>query len=367
MEKYYLAALCGTLGLGASKALSFVQYFGSAEQAFGATENDLIRTQIASPNACHKFIQHRETELPLKIKAFCLQEQVSLLSIEDDNYPERLKQIQNPPTILYIKGNLPLENKTIGIVGSRKASAYGLKVAETFAQDLALAGLIVVSGGALGIDTAAHKGALAACKPTVAVMGCGLDLTYPAVNQKLFAAISTKGALVSEFPPGTRPLAQNFPARNRIINGLTQGIMVVEAAKKSGAMITAKFALEEGHDVYCVPGNIFATTSIGPHSLIKDGAKLVDRPEDILEDFLLYPAVQVKQKIENMDLFAQMSPTEATQSQAILAELPFQVGITLEEIVLKTALSLAIVSSIIINLQIEGIISEEPGQRYIRL
>lgn len=367
MERFYLAALSGTYRLGHTKMTALINYFGDAVRAYEATAKELLATGLVSPGKCAKIIADRSKTYPKELETFCHKNQVNLLTLEDENYPMLLKNIQNPPTVLYVRGFLTNSDKVLSIVGSRKASSYGLKVAETFAQDLALAGLTIVSGGARGIDTAAHCGTLKACGKTIAVFGCGIDRVYPYENTKLFEQISENGALVTEFPPGTQPLPTNFPARNRIINGLSQGTLVVEAAKKSGAMITAEFAMDEGRDVYCVPGNIFTSTSAGPNSLIKDGAKLVDRPEDILEDFDFFPSKSQKNKIITSDLFSDFTTDDIEASNKVLKLLKFDEAITLEEIVAMSQMSLAVVSGILLNLQVSGFICEQTGKRYMRL
>ncbi len=263
--------------------------------------------------------------------------------------------------MLYVKGSLPDLRGSIGIVGSREASGYGLKAAGVFAADLAAAGVTIVSGGAKGIDTAAHRGALAAGGVTVAVLGCGIDIAYPAANKALFNAICTSGALVSEFPPGTPPKAHNFPARNRIINGMTQGILVVEAAKKSGAMITAEYAMDEGHDVYCVPGSIFLPTSIGCHSLIKSGAQLVDKPEDILE------SIKISAKPQQTALFNNEENNELDDNaKAVLKVLSFE-PLSLDEILEKSGLDLAAAGMGLLDLEMSGRVAQTAARSYYLL
>ena len=260
------------------------------------------------------------------------------------------------------EGILIIPPGSIGIVGSREASGYGLKAADAFAADLAAAGVVIVSGGARGIDTAAHRGALAAGGITVAVLGCGIDIAYPAANKNLFAQICERGALVTEYPPGTPPAAYNFPARNRIINGMTHGILVAEAAKKSGAMITAEYALEEGHEVYCVPGSIFLPTSIGCHSLIKSGAQLVDRPEDILESLKLASFPQ------QPALFGSGNGEDELDdnAKAVLKILSFE-PLSLEEILEKSGLGLAEAGMGLLDLEMRGKVAQTAARSYYLL
>jgi len=207
---------------------------------------------------------------------------------ECDNYPEPLRQIHNPPCALYVKGTLPDFSAlvSISVVGTRKATATGIATARSFAFELAKQGAVVVSGGALGIDTASHKGALQAGGKTVCVLGCGIDFNYLMGNAALRAAIANSGAVISEYPPNTQAINSNFPIRNRIISGLTLGTLVVEAAGKSGSLITADYALEQGRDVFAVPAGIFSPVSQGVNNLIKSGAKPVSNAGEILEEYV---------------------------------------------------------------------------------
>ncbi len=207
---------------------------------------------------------------------------------ECNTYPEPLKQIHNPPCALYVKGTLPDFSSvvSISIVGTRKATVTGIATARSFAFELAKQGVVVVSGGALGIDTASHKGALQAGGKTVCVLGCGIDFNYLMGNAQLRAAIANSGAVISEYPPNTQAINSNFPIRNRIISGLTLGTLVVEAAGKSGSLITADYALEQGRDVFAVPAGIFSPVSQGVNNLIKSGAKPVSNAGEILEEYL---------------------------------------------------------------------------------
>ncbi len=210
------------------------------------------------------------------------------ISLEDQEYPSLLRQINGPPPVLYLQGRSELlESCCVAIVGSRAATTYGHRIASVLARDLAAQGVTVVSGLALGIDTSAHTGALAASGATVGVLGCGLDVVYPQQNSSLYEQIRGSGLLVSEYPLGTRPEAFRFPARNRIIAGMSYGVVVVEAARKSGSLITAEFALDEGRDVFAVPGQVDSFKSAGAHWLLQQGAKLVLSAGDILEELHL--------------------------------------------------------------------------------
>ena len=210
----------------------------------------------------------------------------SILTLADSAYPRALLEIADPPNVLYVRGNPGLlQKRGLGIVGSRNATPQGLQTAEVFAKALAGAGLSTISGLALGIDAAAHRGALAAGGDTIAVIGTGADRLYPARNKELALAIAEHGAIVSEFPLGTPAIAANFPRRNRIISGLSRGVLVVEAAPESGSLITARLAAEQGREVFAIPGSIHSPVARGCHKLIKQGAKLVETAQDVLEEF----------------------------------------------------------------------------------
>ena len=209
---------------------------------------------------------------------------IELITLDDAGYPARLRTLADPPPVLYVQGTAPAEEPAVAIVGARHASLYGVECAERLASDLAACGVTVVSGLARGIDAAAHRGALRAGGRTVAVLGSGLDRVYPPEHAELAAQVAARGALVSEFPFGTPPVSHNFPRRNRVISGLALGVVVVEAGHRSGALITADCALEQGNEVFAVPGPMRSPTSQGTHALLKQGARLVTGAEDILEE-----------------------------------------------------------------------------------
>lgn len=210
---------------------------------------------------------------------------IKTLTLQDKNYPANLRHIYQPPSIIYFRGEVLLEdNIAVAVVGSRRATDYGLGNAERLGFELASRGVTVISGLARGIDTAAHKGALRAGGRTIAVLGSGLDVMYPSENKRLADEITRYGAVISEFEPDAPPARHNFPKRNRIISGLSLGVVIVEAAKRSGSLITADFALEQGREVFALPGKVGSFTSEGTHNLIKQGAKLIESIEDIVEE-----------------------------------------------------------------------------------
>ncbi len=376
MDSLYLAAICAVVpGLGRSKIPALIKKLGSARALFEADAQTLTATGLCSQAAICKFIATRDAALPQKIDYFCRQEGVSLLTRADAAYPACLRQTSDAPLVLYVKGTLPLAPYALAIVGSRRCTGYGVKAAGYFATAMARDGVPIISGGARGIDTAAHETCLQAGGVTVAVLGCGLDVCYPAENARLFARITKRGALVTEYPPGVPPLSANFPARNRIIVGLSQAVLVAEAGHRSGAVITANIAADEGRDVYCVPGNIFDLTSIGCHELIRTGAKLVDTPKDVLEDKKSWLQA-MNRRIMQPDIFAcadneqgvvpAASNIQTTELGAKLLALLVAGAQPLEQLTEQSAASFAEVSMELLDLQVAGLVATDQAQRYYR-
>ena len=279
-----------------------------------------------------------------------------ILTLADDAYPKALLEIADPPTLLYVRGNPALLQKcALAVVGSRNATPQGVQTAENFARALAGKGLCIVSGLALGIDAAAHRGALAAGGETIAVIGTGADRIYPARNKELALAIAERGAIVSEFPLGTPSIATNFPRRNRIISGLSRGVLVVEAAPESGSLITARLAAEQGREVFAIPGSIHSPVARGCHKLIKQGAKLVETATDILEELGSYiePAKP------------EIAPEE-TDDHPILAALGHD-PCSLDDLAERTGLSADQLLPELLLLELAGRIATLPGNRYQQL
>lgn len=285
-KKKYWVWLSLIEGIGYKRKQQLLEIYQTAEKIYNATEKELKQLE-------EKTIQ---TILDSKIKinlnkhlSYMTQNEIDIISIEDKEYPQKLKQIYDPPISLYIKGNKEILNqKTIAIIGCRDATNYGKKVASYLAYNLAKkeSGYVIVSGLAKGIDSYGHIGSLTARGKTIAVMGTGLDMIYPKENEVLADKIlNEEGAIISEYPLGTKPEKMNFPARNRIISGLSQSVVVVEAKEKSGTLITVDYALEQGRDVFVVPGNINSDNSAGTNDLIKQGAKLITSYMDILEEY----------------------------------------------------------------------------------
>lgn len=271
-------------GIGNLICKRLIDAFGSPEAVFSAPPERLARVEGISDRLARGIIRQAlsptaPAEIELAAKSGC-----RILCLTDPGYPDLLRQIADPPALLYVRGNLDPAAVGVAVVGSRRATRYGLEVARQLGSQLARAGITVVSGLALGIDTAAHQGALAAGGPTVAVLGSGLLRVYPPENEKLFEQIACDGAVISEFSLTAGPDAPHFPQRNRIISGISRGTVVVEAAMRSGALITARLAAEQNREVFAVPGSIRSTASSGTHLLIQQGAKLVANAADIIEE-----------------------------------------------------------------------------------
>lgn len=283
---------------------------------------------------------------------------ITPLFLTDNGYPEQLKNIYDPPPVLFLRGDKDcLNNLSVSLVGSRNASPYGLAVAENLGRDLARTGINVVSGMARGIDTAAHCGALDAGGKTIAVLGCGVDVIYPSENGKVMNNIIKSGAVVSEFPPGARPEPWHFPVRNRVVSGLSKVVVLVEAAKRSGALITANLALEQGRDVMVVPGNITSKFSQGSNGLIKQGAAPVLEVADILEELgvgVIFPTSSGK-------------PSEGlkmNEHEKLLHKLLNYEPISQEILIQKSGLSVGEVMTALMFLEMKGLIKQMPGRLY---
>ncbi|MDR0528946.1 MAG: DNA-processing protein DprA [Zoogloeaceae bacterium] len=320
------------------------------------------------------------TDVEAKVNAaldWASQPQQCIVTLADEEYPRALLETSDPPVLLYARGHTALlQSPALAIVGSRNATPQGRKIAEDFAATLAGAGLAIVSGLALGIDAAAHQGALAGAKArgrketTIAVIGTGADRLYPARNKELAWEISLHGLILSEFPLGTPAMAANFPRRNRVISGLSRGVLVVEAAPQSGSLITARLAGEQGREVFAVPGSIYSTLSKGCHKLIRQGAKLTESAEDVLEELkeLRPPATSPARN----HAARATQPADASQPPAgsledcvltLLAGAPC----TLDELAAATALSADALLPALLSLELEGLLAPLPGNRYQRL
>jgi DNA processing protein len=302
---------------------------------------------------------------------------MTILELSDLGYPAPLRAIPDAPELLYCDGMLEtVDAQAIAVVGSRRATPYGLRVARTLAHELSRLGFTIVSGMARGIDGAAHEGALAAGGRTIAVLGCGVDVIYPPDHRRLREEIVAAGALLSELPPGSPPLARNFPRRNRILSGLSLGVIVVEAAEDSGSLITAKLALDQGREVFAVPGSIEAPTSRGTHRLLKEGAKLTETVDDIVEELLpqferplIVPSARsgegkkhdARTAVETTIALFELSPDER-KVYALVGDDPMSI----DELTEQAALTPAAVARTLLELELKNAVQQLPGQRYHR-
>ncbi|MCC6793911.1 MAG: DNA-protecting protein DprA [Candidatus Hydrogenedentes bacterium] len=279
-------------GVGTAMFIRLLARFRTPEAVLNASRKSL--EEVVGPKLAERIAQYSDVADVAGQEAAMAKFDASLITLEDPAYPLRLAEIYDPPLLLYIRGRmLEAELPCVAIVGTRRATPYGTRMAEKFGRELAARGITVVSGMANGIDTAAHRGALEAGGNTIAVLGCGVDVVYPQQNADLMKEIIARGSVVSQFPMGTSPSPGHFPYRNRIISGMSLGTLVIEAPLSSGALITARQAAEQGREVFAIPGQIGVTNSQGPHLLIREGAKLVESVEDILVELDLPSSVRV--------------------------------------------------------------------------
>lgn len=349
------------LELSPKAAGALLERFGSPEAVFAASEAELESVERLSPKAKEKILGPVPAGIERDLQTI-EQTGISVLPIHSPDYPQSLSAIYDPPVVLYVKGNLRESDKmAVAIVGSRRASEYGKSVASRIAEDLAGRGLTVVSGGARGIDTEAHKGALKAGGRTIAFLGCGLDVVYPAENKKLFEAMCERGAVVSEFPLGATPEPWRFPPRNRLISGMSLGVLVCQSPKASGALITASYAAEQGKDVYAVPGNIDDERNSGSHKLIQDGALLVQDATDILRELGIDSDEEDQPK-------QMLLPIESLNEQERnIASLLSLEPMPIDQIIEKTGISAPMVSGTLTILEMKNVIKRVPGNAYVRV
>ncbi|HUZ46796.1 MAG TPA: DNA-processing protein DprA [Terriglobia bacterium] len=360
-------------GLGVRGAHKLIAHFGSPQAAYMAPLTELEASGLPAAVCQAVFTQaglkEAEREIKEVAKADC-----QLLAYSSEAYPPILKQLAAPPLFLYVRGDVRvLSEHSLAVVGSRRPSAYGLQVARRLAHDLAERSLVIVSGLARGIDSAAHHGALEAKGKTVAVQGRGMDAVYPTENRRLAEKIAESGAVVSEFPLGTSPTPENFPIRNRIISGLSLGVLVVEASEYSGSLITARLATEQNREVFAVPGNITTAQSFGPNQLIKQGAKLVDQWMDIVEEFPPEVRMQLLPSGEALEAEqAAAGPGElferslTAEQKAVFEALRVDEALFVDAILGSVALPQGKVLQVLLELEMSGLIRQLPGKNFIR-
>jgi len=345
--------------IGSVRLKELLEYFGEPQAIFKASRKDLVRLvgQRLGESIASFDVKCLKDDLVLAKKAG-----IKIITCFDQDYPQALKAIPGPPIVLYILGSIiAQDNLAIGIVGSRRASFYGLNSAEIFASALCAQGITIISGMARGVDTYAHRGALKAKGRTIAVMGSGFEHIYPTENTDLAKQISSSGAVISEFPMETKPLPGNFPRRNRLISGLSLGVLVTEAARNSGALITADFALEQGREVFALPGRIDSVGSMGANALLKQGAKMVTCCDDILEELNL--ANLSMKKIEPAAEKQEITPD---QEESRLYECITRQPVAIDDLVQKSSLSSNRVLSLILKLQFKKLIKALPGKQFSR-
>ncbi len=351
-----------TPGVGGESQRALLANFGLPGQIFAAGRAALSR--VLTHRQLDALLGEEAEEAVATALAWANEPNNHLLTLADADYPQKLLEIPDPPTLLYVKGRLDLLNQPIiAVVGSRNATAQGLANAEAFAATLSAGGLTIVSGLALGIDGAAHRGGLKGPGSTLAVIGTGADRTYPAGNRDLARQIAERGCIVSEFPLGTPAIAGNFPRRNRLISGLSRGVLVVEAAQRSGSLITARLAGEQGRDVFAIPGSIHSPLSKGCHQLIKQGAKLVDDARDILEELAgSAPRAPAPATSATPD-----APAGAGGDLALMLDALGFDPCDLDTLGQRSGLSPQVLSSFLLQLELEGQVAMLPGGRYQRL
>ena len=386
--KYWIA-LRAVEEVGCVGFRTLLQAFSSPRAVFSATAQTLQVIPGIGPKTANHIRAFSDWGMAEREIERARELEVAIVTCEDPIYPRNLLNIYDYPPLLYVQGSLCPEEICVAVVGSRLASVYGRYTTEKISRELALQGITVVSGLARGIDAAAHRGALAGKGRTIAVLGCGLDIVYPPENEGLAGAVVAHGALITEFPFGTPPNAPNFPSRNRIISGISLGVVVVEAGEKSGSLITARIAAEQGRSVFAVPGEIGAAGSRGTHRLIKQGARLVENIEDILEEILPQagvppsasnessvsvssrlnaPAPDPKKTIAPGDTLPQGVPRMAglgNQEQRLLSLIPAR-PVDIDTLITSSGLTAQEVLNALLILELRGLIRQMPGKQFLR-
>ena len=366
-----LAALRLTLveGVGPIIRQALVQRFGSPSAVFQAAPNQLREVPGVGPKVLNALLQARHSTAAEEELALCREQKVGLVVPEDAEYPRPLSRIPDPPGVMFQRGAwLPGDELSIAIVGTRHASPYGLRVAERLSGALARAGYTIVSGLARGIDAIAHRGALAAGGRTVAVLGSGVLKVYPPENKALAEEIVANGSLMSESPPNMPPLGYAFPQRNRIITGLCLGVVIVEAGDHSGALISARHAMEQGREVFAVPGSIESVSSRGCHRLIRDGAKLVESAEDILEELgpLAAPTPHTAPDAQEVAVRHPVELQLNEPERQVLAAVPTETG-TVDNVIVTSGLPAHRVLAVLSVLEMKKLIRRVSGNLVVRL
>lgn len=355
-------------GVGNYTYKRLITHFGSPERVFAAGTQQLLAVEGVTEAIAGHITHHQVPDTVHKNIETCRRKNIHVITLSDPSYPSLLRELPDPPPYLYVLGNLEPDAACLSIVGSRNPTGYGRSMARQLSHDLAERGLTIVSGMARGIDTAAHQGALEAGGRTCAILGSGLARVYPRENLGLSEKIAENGAVISEFPIFADPQAHHFPMRNRIISGMSVGTIVVEAARKSGSLITARLAAEQGREVFAVPGSIQSFKSTGTHGLLKQGARLIESAADVLDEISHMVDIQTisteKEQAPADRPVTKSSPGVDTDETLVLRTLEYY-PVHIDEIVRKTGLEPGKTAGILLRLELEGRISQEPGKYFL--
>lgn len=357
-QRKYWVGLSMVKGLGPIYINKLLQKYKRPSDIWEADDSMLKMIDGIGQKRLKKINEVRKNlDLDLELEKLA-EKNIKFLTLNDEDYPGLLRNIYDPPPVLYYKGQEIFSELALAVIGSRRATVYGRKTAKRLAGRLAGRGITIVSGMARGIDSAGHRGALRAEGKTIAVLGSGIDYIYPPENGDLYEKIQSSGAVISEFPPGVKPVPGNFPRRNRIISGLAKGIIVVEAAKRSGALITTDFALEQGREVFAVPGNIDRSQSRGVNNLIKEGAVIVTEVDDILEELFLYN--ETEEKVEKA-VYPELDKNE----MELLEVFKREPELYFDQLYEITNFNKNKLSSYLLKMELKGLIKLKPGKKYV--
>ncbi len=357
-----LIALTEVESIGPVLANRLIDFFGSPEHIFKASLTNLLQVEGINEARARRIRNFKGWKRVEEIFRICKRKDIKIVDIYSKEYPEQLRAIPDPPLVLYIKGILEdTDRASIAVVGPRRASTYGKTVTERLVSELSSMGITIVSGLARGIDTVAHRSAIDSGGRTIAVLGSGIDVPYPPENRALMKKIFNKGAVISEFPPGTKPDRGNFPRRNRIISGLSLGVLVVEARRKSGALITARFALEQGRDIFAVPGRITSELSLGTNDLIRKGAKTVLTVKDIVEEL----SEQFKEIIN--ERARETRNYDLNNDEKALLELLTDEPVHVDDLTRMSTLPLYKILGVLTSLELKGLVKQAEGKRFYKI
>ena len=355
--------------IGSVRTKKLIEAFKEPCRIFKASLSQLTAVDRISSLIARKILEARERIDVVGEIEKAEEKGIRILTLFDKDYPKNLKEIYDPPYVLYVKGEfLAADENAVAIVGSRGASFYGLSCAKDFSFRLSKCGLTIVSGMARGIDTVSHRGSLDAGGRTIAVLGSGLNKIYPPENEGLFAEIAEKGVVISQFALDTPPVAQNFPIRNRIISGLSKGVLVVEASSKSGALITARYALEQDRAVFAIPGKLSSPTSSGTNDLIKQGARIVTVPEEILEELKNNLSLSCADHFSGADQKQEdQIPKRLNEKESSIARILDDEPKDIDTISEETGLNISDCLSVLMQLELRGVVKQLPGKTFVRI